>query len=107
MSEEITVYRGTKINPDETGTLDRSKMEVVTPGMPPVSEVEGQVWFKAHFQCPWCQKIIGFYHDPAQDNWFACEGCGGAFWAFFDDRMKLKIKFDPINDPRFQAAGAA
>ena len=81
MSEEITIKRGVKIDPEEAKTLDPAKMGVMLTGSPAAEEVEGQAWYWGWTQCPWCGNVGRSQLDTDRYHWYTCGACGGAFRA--------------------------
>ncbi len=82
MSEKSEIKRGTKIEADELGSIDHSKIAIMTTMPPPSDDVQGQWRYDGYTQCPWCGNV-GFTRGLQTQYYVAvyCGACGRPFRA--------------------------
>lgn len=80
MADEMTIRKGTKIEPDELKDFDPAKRGVMIASVPS-QEVEGQYGYWGYTQCPWCGNVGRSYLDTDFIQWYTCGWCGGSFQA--------------------------
>lgn len=81
MSNELSIKRGTKVDPADAAKIDKSKLGILL-AKPPQTETEGQAMYSGYTQCPWCGHVgwtVGLDTNYYVD--IVCGACGGYFRA--------------------------